>query len=148
MAAETSAEKNKANIRRVIEELYSRGDLQVAEQLYAPNYVRHDPATPDVGTGVAAVKQVVNTYRAAFPDLKLTTQDLVAEGDKVLARWSARGTHQGELRGKAPTGKRFEISGITLMQFADGQIVEEWTNWDTLGMFQQLDFLSDIFPTG
>jgi len=138
MPTETSAEKNKANIKRIIEELYSQGDLRVTEQLYAANYTRHDPATPDVGTGVAAVKQVVNTYRTAFPDLTLTTQDLVAEGDKVLVRWSARGTHQGELQGAAPTGKRFEVTGLTLMQFADGQIVEEWTNWDTLGMFQQL----------
>jgi steroid delta-isomerase-like uncharacterized protein len=138
MPTETSAEKNKANIKRVIEELYSRGDLKVAEQLYAADYIRHDPATPDVGTGVAAVKQVVNTYRTAFPDLELTTEDLMAEGDKVLARWSARGTHHGDLQGSAPTGKRFEITGLTLMQFADGQIVEEWTNWDALGMLQQL----------
>ncbi|MGH9843477.1 MAG: ester cyclase [Blastocatellia bacterium] len=138
MPTQTSAEENKANIRRVIEGLYSRGDLSVAEELYAANYIRHDPATPNVGTGVNAVKQVANTYRTAFPDLELTVEDIVAEGDKVLCRWSAHGTHLGELQGAAPTGKRFEITGLTLMQFADGQIVEEWANWDVLGMLQQL----------
>ncbi len=138
MQTQTSTEENKVNIRRVVEELYSRGDLAVAEELYSTNYIRHDPATPNVGTGVGAVKQVANTYRTAFPDLELTAEDVVAEGDKVLARWSARGTHLGELQGAAPTGKRFEITGLTLMQFADGRIVEEWTNWDVLGMLRQL----------
>src|SRR5215813_6235491 len=113
MPIQTSAEENKANIQRVIEELYKRGDLAVAKELYSESYVRHDPATPNVGTGVNAVKQVVSTYRTAFPDLKLTTQDLVAEGDKQLARWSARGTHKGDLQGIAPTGKQFEITGLT-----------------------------------
>lgn len=138
MSVPTSAEVNKDRIRRVIEDLYSRGDLSVAEELYDTNYIRHDPATPDVGTGLSAIKQVVNTYRTAFPDLELTVEDIIAEGDKVLGRWSARGTHRGELQGASPTGKRFEIAGLTLMQFADGQIVEEWTNWDVLGMMQQL----------
>jgi len=141
MPTQTSAEENKAAVRRIIEELYSRGDLAVAEQLYAANYVRHDPATPRVGTGVNAVKRVVNTYRTAFPDLELTVEDLVAEGDKVVVRWSGCGTPLGELQGKASSGKRFEISGITLMRFAGGQIVEEWAIGD-----EQVLFLSDIFP--
>jgi steroid delta-isomerase-like uncharacterized protein len=138
MSTQSITEQNKANIRRVIEDLYTRGDLAVAEELYAADYIRHDPATPNVGTGVAAVKQVANTYRTAFPDLELTAEDVVAEGDKALCRWSARGTHLGDLQGIAPTGKRFEITGLTLMKFAGGQIVEEWTNWDVLGMMQQL----------
>lgn len=138
MPTQTSTEENKAHIRRVIEDLYSRGDLSAAEELYDTNYIRHDPATPDVGTGLSAIKQVVNTYRTAFPDLNLTVEDMVAEGDKVLGRWSARGTHQGDLQGIAPTGKRFEIAGLTLMHIVDGRIVEEWTHWDVLGMLQQL----------
>lgn len=138
MPMQTTIEESRDNIRRVIEVLYSRGDLSVAEELYSPNYLRHDPATPNVGTGLTAIKQVVNTYRTAFPDLELTMDDTVAEDNKVLARWTARGTHLGELQGAAPTGKRFEVTGLTLMQFADGQIVEEWTHWDVLGMLQQL----------
>lgn len=138
MSTQTTIEANKANIRRVIEELYTRGDLSVAEELYSAKYIRHDPATPDVGTGLSGIKQVVNTYRTAFPDLELTVEDMVAEGDKVLGRWSARGTHRGELQGIAPTGKRFEIAGLTLMHIVDGRIVEEWTHWDVPGMLQQL----------
>ena len=140
-AAATAANKNKASVRRVIEEIYNQGNLAVADELYATNAVRYDPATPDVGRGPEFAKQIAIRYREAFPDLHLTIADMIVEGDKVVIRWASSGTHQGNLQGIAPTGKNFSISGIHIARFADGKIVEEWVNWDTLGMMKQLGII-------
>jgi steroid delta-isomerase-like uncharacterized protein len=116
----------------------ARGNLDAAEEIYAPNYVGHDPTSGDI-RGIEGAKQFAATYRQAFPDLQPTVEDQVAEGDKVVTRFSARGTHQGETEDFGPpTGKRMEITGITIERFADGKIVEDWTNFDALGMMQQL----------
>jgi steroid delta-isomerase-like uncharacterized protein len=133
-----SAEENKAVARREIEELYAQGNLDAAEEIFAPNYVGHDPTSGDI-RGIEGAKQFAATYRQAFPDLQPTVEDQVAEGDKVVTRFSARGTHQGETEDFGPpTGKRMEITGITIERFAEGKIVEDWTNFDALGMMQQL----------
>ena len=133
-----SAEENKAVARREIEELYARGNLDAAEEIYAPNYVGHDPTSGDI-RGIEGAKHFAATYRQAFPDLQPTVEDQVAEGDKVVTRFSARGTHQGETEEFGPpTGKRMEITGITIERFADGKIVEDWTHYDALGLLQQL----------
>jgi steroid delta-isomerase-like uncharacterized protein len=128
-------------VRRVIEELFNAGQLAVVSELYAAEYIRHDPATPDLTGGLDGIKEVITRYRTAFPDLQLTQEDLVAEGDKAVVRWSAHGTQHGELPGIAPTGRAFTITGLSMYRFVDGQIVEEWTNWDTLGMLQQLGMI-------
>lgn len=137
------ATKYQSQVRRVIEDLYSQGKLDVADELYAADYVRHDPATPDITGGLDGIKEVCTRYRTAFPDLRLTTDDSLADGDKAIIRWSATGTHQGALAGIAPTGKRFEITGLTIFRFADGKIVEEWSNWDVLGMMRQLGVIPE-----
>ncbi len=131
-------EENKALVREVFEELFSKGNLALADQAYAPDYVGHDPANPEPLRGPEGVKQDISRYRRAFPDLRFTVEDLVAEGDKVVARVTVRGTHQGELMGIAPTGKRAEVTGISIVRFAGGKIAEEWGNWDTLGLLQQI----------
>ena len=77
-------------------------------------------------------------YRSAFPDMQLTIEDQIAEGDKVVTRWTARGTHQGELMGIPPTGKQATVTGITVGRVANGKFVESWSNFDALGMMQQL----------
>lgn len=123
----------------VIEEFWNQGQLPLADELFASDYVRYDPAAPNIGTGPDAARQVVVAYRAAFPDLRLNIGDLLADGDKVVVRWTARGEHLGELRGVAPTGKEITTTGITIFRIADGRIAEEWVNWDTLGLLQQLD---------
>ncbi len=140
-AAAASANENKASVRRLIEEIYNQGHLAVADELYAANAVRYDPATPDVGRGPEFAKQIATRYRGAFPDLHITIADMIVEGDKVVTRWTATGTHQGELQGIAPTGKTFSISGISIARCADRKIVEEWVNWDTLGMMKQLGII-------
>ena len=133
-----SAEENKAVARREIEELYARGNLDAAEEIYAPNYVGHDPTTGDI-RGIEGAKQFAATFRQAFPDLQPTVEDQVAEGDKVVTRFSARGTHQGETEEFGPpTGNRMEITGISIERISEGKVVESWDNYDALGMMQQL----------
>jgi predicted ester cyclase len=81
---------------------------------------------------------VVGTFRGAFPDLKGTPEDQIAEGDKVVMRWTARGTHQGELQGIPPTGRRVTVTGIVISRAAEGKLVESWEVYDALGMMRQL----------
>jgi len=121
------SEENKTVIRRSFEELWNKGNLSVADELFAPNYTHHDPATPDVGRGPESEKKRATLYRTAFPDLKLTIEDIIAEGETVMARWSCRGTHKGDLRGIAPTGKQFTISGVSVARLANGKMAEGWS---------------------
>ena len=139
-----SVEENKAVVRREFEEIFNhRGNLDAAEEIYAPNYVGHEPAFGDI-QGVESAKQFAASYREAFPDLQSTIEDQVAEGDKVVTRFTSRGTHQGESEDFGPpTGNRIEVTGITFEQFADGKIVEDWTNFDALGLMQQLGLVPE-----
>lgn len=132
-----SAEQNKASARRAFEEVWSKGNLSVLDELSDPNTVGHDPVSGDT-RGREAGKQLVSMYRTAFPDIHFTIEDQVAEGDKVVTRWSSSGTHKGELMGIAPTGKRATVTGISIDRFSGGKQVEDWTNWDALGLMQQL----------
>jgi steroid delta-isomerase-like uncharacterized protein len=133
-----STEENKALSRRSGEEIFNGGDLDLAEELYAPDYVLHDPSLPKDLHGPEGLKQYAAMTRAAFPDARVTVEDQVAEGDKVVDRWTATGTHTGEFLGIPPTNRRFEISGITISRFPGGKIVEDWYQGDDLGMMQQL----------
>jgi steroid delta-isomerase-like uncharacterized protein len=131
-----STEDNKAKARRIIEEGWNQGNTAVFDELFAADYVGHDPSGPVHGP--EGFKQLYATYRAAFPDTHLTIEDQIAEGDKVVARWTASGTNQGPLMGIPPSGKRVTITGITITRFARGKIEEDWFNYDTLGMLQQI----------
>lgn len=131
-------EANKAIARRIIEEVYNDGRFEVADELVAPDYVGHDAASPEPMRGPDGVKSQAEGYRAAFPDMRLTIADEIAEGDRVVTRWTATGTHEGELFGISPTGKQATVMGITISRIADGRIVENWISWDTLGLLQQL----------
>ncbi len=133
------SEQNKALVRRSTEEIWNNGNLALADEIYAANYVAHDPANPpDLGSGPEAVKKLVTMYRTAFPDVQLTIEEIIAEGDQVVTRWTARGTHKGDLMGIAATGKQTTVTGMGITRIAGGKIQEAWGNWDTLGMMQQL----------
>jgi steroid delta-isomerase-like uncharacterized protein len=134
----STTEENKALIQRFVEEAFNRGNLDIADEVYASSFASHDPTTAEGPSSPEDVKQFVNLYRRAFPDIHTTVEDLIAEGNKVTYRWTARGTHQGEIMGVAPTGNQVTITGITIEQIAEGKIVEEWNNWDVLGVLQQL----------
>ena len=138
------SEVNKTIVRRLFEEVWNKGNLPVADELFAPNYTHHDPSTPDVGRGPESERKRVTLYHTAFPDLKLTIEDIIAEGETVMARWSCRGTHKGDLSGNTPTGKQFTISGVSIARFASGKIVEGWVNWDALGLMQQLGVVPEL----
>jgi steroid delta-isomerase-like uncharacterized protein len=133
-----SAEENKAVARRWFEDLFNTGDLEVADEIIAPDHVNHDPTLPDIPPGSEGQKQVVNLYRGAFTNAHISIEDQVAEGDKVVTRWRGSGTHQGELMGVAPTGNQVTITGITINRVSEGKIAESWTNYDALGMMQQI----------
>ena len=130
--------ENKALVRRGLEEIWNKGNLAVVDELTAANHVAHDPANPSAGRGPQAEKQLVTMYRTALPDIHIAIDEMIADGDKVVTRWTARGTHKGDLMGIAPTGKQVTITGITIDRVAGGKVEESWTNWDTLGMMQQL----------
>jgi steroid delta-isomerase-like uncharacterized protein len=131
-------EANKAASRRILEEIFGAGRYEIADELIAADAVGHDPALPEPVKGPEGLKEAARGYRAAFPDLKLTADTVIAEGDIVAIRWIARGTHKGDLFGIAPTGRETTVTGITIDRHAGGKIVESWTNWDTLGLLQQL----------
>ena len=133
-----SAEENKALARQFIEEGFSKGNLAVADAIIAPNFVNHDPGTPPLPSEPEGYKQLVTAYRTAYPDLQLTVDDLFAEGDKVAVRWTARGTHTGPLGDISATGKQAMMTGISVLIIAGGKVAAQYTNWDTLGMLQQL----------
>ena len=141
------SEKNKTVVRRLFEEVWNKGNLPVTDELFAANYVHHDSSTPDVGPGPESEKKRATLYRTAFPDLRLTIEDIIAEGETVMARWSCRGTHKGDLSGIAPTGKQFTISGISIARIANGKMAEGWVNWDALGLMQQLGVVPELGKT-
>ena len=133
-----SAEENKAVSRRVAQEIFNGGNLDLADELYAPDYVLHDPSLPEDLHGPEGIKQYAAMSLGASPDARVTVEDQVAEGDKVVSRWTATGTHTGDLMGMSPTGRRIEISGITINRFSGGKIAEDWYQSEDLGMMQQL----------
>ncbi len=141
------SEGNKFVIRRSFEELWNKGNLSLADELFTPNYEHHDASSPDFGRGPESEKKRAALYRTAFPDLQLTIEDIIAEGQTVMARWSCRGTHKGDLSGIAPTGKQINISGVSVARFTGGKMVEGWVNWDALGLMQQLGVVSELAKT-
>ena len=132
---------NKTIIRRYFEEAWNQGRLDLLDEIVAPNYVNHDPAVPGLPAGPQGLKPILAGFRAAFPDLHFTIEDLIAADDEVVTRWTMRGTHQGEFAGLAPTGKRVTTGGIQIERLVNGQIVEHWRKSDDLGLMQQLGAL-------
>ena len=131
-----SVEENKAIVSRATEELWNKNNLAVVDELYATNFVSHD--LPEVTPDRKGYKQFVTISHTAFPDFHTTVEDIIAEGDKVVQRFTARGTHKGEFMGIPPTGKQVTITGIAIDRIAGSKIVENWANMDMLGMMVQL----------
>jgi len=132
-----SLEENKALARRSMEEIWGKGNLDTVDELYAADFVWHW-APPGVASNREGYKQFVTTCFAAFGDVHCATEDVIAEGDKVVIRWTWRATHKGEYMGIAPTGKQVTITGIAISRIVGGKTVEEWGEMDNLGMMQQL----------
>lgn len=137
-----STEDNKTLVHRFFEEFANQGNLAVADDLFVPEYVHHFP-DEDIH-GPDGMKQLDKRLRTAFPDWHISTDDVIAEGDKVVVRYTMHGTHQGEGFDIAPTGKLVVYTGIDIIRIADGKIVEQWTEIDALGLLQQLGVIPSM----
>jgi len=130
-------EQNKASFRRYLEEVFNQGNLELANEIFN-RYVSHQPDGSTLERGPEDVKRFVGEFRTAFPDLRISVDDQIADGDKVVTRVTLRGTHQGTFRGTAPTGKEVEINGITIFRFSsEGKVVETWDSYDQFRVMRQ-----------
>ena len=123
--------------RRIFEEVWNRRNPAIIDELMAPEYVHHDVLSPEA-FGLDGYRQFSDRYLSAFPDLKMTIDDEVVAGDRIVTRWTATGTHEGDLPGLPRTGKKISVTGITIARLSNGKFVESWNNWDALGMLRQL----------
>jgi steroid delta-isomerase-like uncharacterized protein len=130
------SEKNQATVRRLFDEVWTKGNLKALDDILTSDHVNHDPVNP--GRGLEAVRNTVKKYRTAFPDCRLDVDELITSGDNVIARWRYSGTHKGQLEGIPATGRRVNGSGITILRFMGDKIQESFVSWDALGMMQQL----------
>ena len=130
------SEQNKKLARQVFEEIQSKGNMALIDQIVADDYVGHTP--PSDIHGPEGAKQFDRMLRGAFPDIQVTVEDQVAEGDRVATRWVCRGTHEGEFQGIPPTGRTVTMNGMTIFRIANGKLVEGWNRPDLLGMLQQI----------
>ncbi len=140
-----SVEENKKKARRFMEEAFGQDKPELLDELLDPDFVRYDPYI-EAGEvrGVETVKENIRWFRNVFPDLTCTIEDQVAEGDKVVSRYTIRGTHQGdEFFGVPATGERIEMRGIQVDRFEGGKLVEERAEFDLLGALQQLEVIPE-----
>ena len=131
-----STEENKLLVRRVFEEVLNQRNLALIDEIYSPNYVEHTSIGPVRGT--EGMKRYHMIYLTAFPDAHYTVEDQIAEGDKVVTRFTARGTHKGELMGIPATGRQGMVTGTGIARIEGDKLVEAWSEFDALGMLQQL----------
>ena len=136
----SAEESNKAIMRRFWA-VWEQGNIDLLDELLAPEYINHTLAAPDLPPGPEGVKEVVSMFHSAMPDLRVVVEDMVAEGDKVATRYALEGTHEGELFGAAPTGKQLSIKSITVERVSEGKIKEHWRVTDEMGMMRQLGIL-------
>jgi steroid delta-isomerase-like uncharacterized protein len=132
-----SVQENKERSRRFEEELVNGRNLSLIETWLTPDFIDHTPP-PGVPGTLEGWRGLMAAYFAAFPDVRVTVEDLIGEGDKVAVRWTIRGTHLGELEGVPPTGRQVTMGGIEIHRYRDGKIAEVWHYEDTAGLMRQL----------
>ena len=130
------SEKNEALVRRLHDEVWNKGNVKLLDEMLTTDCVRHDPVDP--GRGIESARSTIRKYRTAFPDCRLDIEELMSVGDRVVVRWRYSGTQRAPLEGIPATGKHVSGSGITIHRFVGDKIQEEFTNWDALGLMQQL----------
>ncbi len=135
-----STKSNNLLSDRVWDEVWHKGDLARIDDLFAPDFVRHDPGGREIH-GPEQNRQFIKGLRAAFPDLQFIVDDQIAEGDKMCVRYHFHGTHMGDFHGIPPTRKQIVYSGILIYRMANGKIAEQWTELDLLSFLRQLGAL-------
>jgi steroid delta-isomerase-like uncharacterized protein len=133
-----STEENKAIVRRVNDEVWSEGHLDVIDELIADDFVATVVGAPEQIRGPQGFREFVGLYRKAFPDLRITIDEQFAEGETVVTRWTATGTNEGELMGIPATGKQATTAGININRISGRKLVEGWGLFDQLGLLQQI----------
>jgi steroid delta-isomerase-like uncharacterized protein len=141
---EHALQRNRKLVRHYFDGWANRGDAAVADALIATNVVLRNP--PAVLHSLAEYKQGMTAFHSAFPDLRFTIEEEIAEGNKIAVRWTLRATHLGDYQGRPPTGKAVTVTGISIFQIATGKIQEITVNMDRLGQFQQLGWLPTLSP--
>lgn len=131
------SEQNKATARRFYEDVFNRHNVNLIDELCAPNFVDHN-AMPGQAPGTKGIKDMFSVYLKAFPDLRVTVEEIVAEGDTVAARFSGEGTHKGELFGTPATGKRIKFQGIDFLRFKNGMVTDAWHQGDDMIALMQI----------
>ena len=142
-----STEENKALIRRINDEVYSRGDLTAIDRYYAPDWVAHD-APANAGGDRESLKEVLSVIRGGFADVRTSIEVILAEGDLVASRTTAEGTHTREYFGVAPTGKRVTLRQLNIDRIRDGKIIESWSESFGQGFHYQLTGKAPPVPAG
>ena len=141
------SEENKSVVRRWYAEVTNQGKLEVADELLAPEYVCHDPNSEAGEVRADALKESITYFRNALADMRFEIEDMIAEKDRIVTRWTLRGTHRGELFGVKSTDEKVAMSGIVISSVAEGKIVEEWDEYDLLGLMRQLGALPEPQPS-
>jgi steroid delta-isomerase-like uncharacterized protein len=131
----------KAIVRRLYEDVWNKRKLEAVSDLFSPSHALHNSNFSGSSVGPDAYKIQVAMFWAAFPDLRFTVEDTVAERDKLVASWTISGTHKGEFMGIRPTNKKVSIEGITIHYIANGKIIDSNISWDALGLMRQLGAL-------
>ena len=137
---------NKAIIRRLYEEVWNKRKLEVINEIISPSHALHAPTISGSSIGPEAYKRNVLLFLAGYPDLQFTIEDTIAENDKVVACWTISGTHKGDYMGIPATNKKVCVDGITIHHIASGKIMDSYSNWDALGMMQQLGVVAALGP--
>jgi steroid delta-isomerase-like uncharacterized protein len=138
------SDDNKALARRFYEDAINTGNLDLLDEFIADDFVDHEALPGMPTTGPDAAKAALGMFKAAFSDIKFTVEDLIAEGDKVVARATVTGTHDGDFAGIPPTGKSFSISTIDIIEFRDGKAITHWGVTDQAAMMQQLGLAPEM----
>jgi steroid delta-isomerase-like uncharacterized protein len=140
-----SPEQNKDLVRRYFQEMYVEHNLDVIDEIFSEDYVSHeklDPSREETIHGRESLREAIEMCSSAFADHSCTIEDMVAEGDRVVTRWTSTATHKGSFMGISPTNRQVTITGITIDRIVDRRVAETWTNWDQFGLLQQLG----VFP--
>jgi steroid delta-isomerase-like uncharacterized protein len=131
-------DQNKALARRVYDECFSHGKLEVVDEIYSIDCAFHDPVFPQLGAGAQSMRRHIQMFRNAFPDLQVKVDDVIAERDEVVLHWTAKGTQQGQFLGAMPTHRNASVSGTTICRIKNGKIIEQYSDWNALTLLEQL----------